>query len=80
MPAAAGERAPRAHVPGREAEAEEAVMSEPLAEAFVRIRPRVDETVRVLSALELLARDVADALARCVSSLTLPALEEGDPE
>jgi hypothetical protein len=78
MPATAGERAAREHA-GREAEAE-AVVSEPLAEAFVRIRPRVDETVRVLSALELLARDVADALARCVSSLTLPALEEGDPE
>lgn len=52
----------------------------PIAQAFVRIRPRIDETVRVLEALQTLAGDVESALGRCVATLTDPdlALDEGD--
>jgi hypothetical protein len=50
-----------------------------IASAFVRIRPRVGETVRVLDVLGRLAREVGEAVDR--ASADLRTLEiEGPPE
>lgn len=47
--------------------------------AYVRIRPRVEETVRVLDVLANLGREIAAALERAADELRPLELAPGDP-
>lgn len=47
--------------------------------AYVRIRPRVEETVRVLDVLANLSREISSALERAADELRPLEIGPGDP-